>query len=369
MTREEFIEKAVIKHGNKYDYSLVEYKNNSTKIKIVCPNHGVFEQTPNSHLAGSGCPSCVPNKKLTKEEFIKRSRKIHGDKYDYSLVEYKNVSSNIKIICPVHGVFEQKPCKHLAGHGCFSCYNERPKKLLYTTESFIEKLKEIHKNKYDYSITEYKGITKPIKYICPEHGIITQNAQSHFLGKGCKECAAKIIAEKHKLTTEDFIEKSRKVHGNKYDYSLSEYKDCNKKIKIICKKHGMFEQTARDHYRGNGCPACNESHGNRAVKLFLEENKIDYIPEWSNDTCRLKDKLRFDFYLPKLNTVIEFQGKQHFQVVEYWGGEEDFNLRKKRDEIKRKWCLENNIKEIEIHNIKDIQKILKKELKSFIIFK
>ena len=121
MTKEKFIEKAKAIHGDRYDYSKVEYSNNRTKVCIICPVHGEFWQTPHTHLQGCGCPACYGTKKRTKEEFVEEARKIHGDRYDYSRVEYINNKTPVCIICPEHGEFWQKPMNHLAGCGCPEC--------------------------------------------------------------------------------------------------------------------------------------------------------------------------------------------------------------------------------------------------------
>lgn len=117
-----FIREAKKIHGDRYDYSLVEYKNANTKVKIICPEHGVFEQTPHNHLYNKGCPECAGCTKLTKEKFIRKAREVFGDKYDYSLVEYVDWKTKVKIICPEHGVFEQTPNNHTShGSGCPCC--------------------------------------------------------------------------------------------------------------------------------------------------------------------------------------------------------------------------------------------------------
>ena len=126
LSKEGFIKKARLVHGNKYDYSKVNYANNATKLCIICPKHGEFWQTPNGHLSGQGCPKCgLENSRekqaSTKEEFIKKAREKHGDKYDYSKVEYINANTKVCIICPQHGEFWQRPNSHLSGHGCHKC--------------------------------------------------------------------------------------------------------------------------------------------------------------------------------------------------------------------------------------------------------
>lgn len=125
MTKNEFIEKANVVHNNKYDYSQVEYKNNKTPVAIVCPIHGTFLQRPDKHLQGQGCPFCSKTRKYSTDDFIARSRAVHGDRYDYSKSVYKNANSKIKIICPEHGEFEQLAGNHLKGKGCPKCkYNK-----------------------------------------------------------------------------------------------------------------------------------------------------------------------------------------------------------------------------------------------------
>ena len=129
-TTEQFIIDAKKIHNNKYDYSLVDYINNKSKVKIICPTHGEFEQIPYSHLRGSGCPKCKGDKQRilcqsNKEEFTNKADKIHSNKYDYSLVDYKNAHTKVKIICPIHGEFEQKPTHHLSGKGCPKCKGDK----------------------------------------------------------------------------------------------------------------------------------------------------------------------------------------------------------------------------------------------------
>ena len=248
MTTEEFIEKAKKVHGDKYDYSKVKYVNKDTKVTIICPTHGEFEQNPRSHLTGQGCPACGGSRKVTTEEFIKKARKVHGDKYDYSKVDYVNNNTKVTIICPTHGEFEQKPSGHLTGRGCPYCSGK--KKL--TTEEFIEKARKVHGDKYDYSKVNYVDSNTKVTIICPTHGEFEQIPYLHYSGGGCPSCSGN-----KKLTTEEFVERARIVHGDKYDYSKVKYVDSNTKVTIICPTHGEFEQTPFAHLLGQGCPVCN----------------------------------------------------------------------------------------------------------------
>jgi len=193
LTPEQFIEKAINVHGDTYNYSLVYYKNNATKVKIICPIHGTFEQIPNSHLKGQGCKKCAiiknnDKQRSTKGEFIKKAISVHGDKYDYSLVDYVNIRTKVKIICPEHGIFEQQPHSHLKCSGCSKCAII---KIRSTTQQFIEKAIGIHNNKYDYSLVDYKNTRTKVKIICPVHGIFEQTPHNHLSGQGCNKCAGK----------------------------------------------------------------------------------------------------------------------------------------------------------------------------------
>lgn len=117
-TTSEYIERAKKVHGNKYDYSLVNYKHSSIRVEIICHVHGEFQQFPCCHLAGFGCRSCaIDARRGNIKSFIKKAKKIHGDKYDYSKTIYKSYDEKIKIICPIHGEFIQRTADHLR-FGC-----------------------------------------------------------------------------------------------------------------------------------------------------------------------------------------------------------------------------------------------------------
>ncbi len=184
-----FIKKAIDKHGDKYDYTKVNYINSQTKVIIICKIHGEFEQIPNAHLRGTGCPICIGTKKSNKGGFIKKAIDKHGNKYDYTKVNYINTNTKVKIICPTHGIFEQKPYHHLNGHGCKDCANEL-KVRLKTTKGFIIDAVLVHRDKYDYSLVDYKGSHTKIKIICPTHGDFMQTPDGHLQGQGCPKCSS-----------------------------------------------------------------------------------------------------------------------------------------------------------------------------------
>jgi superfamily II DNA or RNA helicase len=182
-TTEEVIERFREVHGDRYDYSKVDYTGVDNKVVIVCPKHGEFEQTPYSHNQGNNCPKCSGIYVPTTEEVIKEFRKVHGDRYDYSKVDYKFSKAKIKIICPEHGEFEQRSGDHKRGQGCPKCVGKYK-----TTEEIIEQFREVHGDIYDYSKVDYKFSKAKIKIICPEHGEFEQLSYDHKSGKGCPIC-------------------------------------------------------------------------------------------------------------------------------------------------------------------------------------
>ena len=272
MNKEEFIIKANKVHGNKYDYSLIDYKNNKTKICIICPEHGEFWQLANSHLKGCGCPKCAAiergiKQRDNKDSFIKKAKEIHHDKYDYSKVEYVNSSTKVCIICPEHGEFWQTPSSHLNGRGCPKCgMIKRNSCKRANITDFINNANKVHHDKYDYSKVEYVNNRVKIRILCHkkdnngiEHGEFWQTPSSHLNGRGCPKCKKDAISNFQRIkkffpltNTEDikyktnddlkfeFIKKANKVHDSKYDYS---YVINNKRIhKFSCRKNLLLRK-------------------------------------------------------------------------------------------------------------------------------
>lgn len=293
-----FIKKSILKHGNKYDYSLVNYINTKTKIKIICPEHGVFEQRPDTHLVSkTPCKICSDNnKKLKNDDFIKIIKRKLGNKYDYSLFEYKDYNTKIKIICPEHGVFEKHP-KHL-------------------------------KN-----------------------------------GNGCPTCSKIKADNNQRKSIEKLINDFKRTHKNKYIYNLDKinYINTYTPICITCRIHGDFNQIPRDHIRGQGCPYCKESKGERLISNTLTDMNIKFEREKIfNDCLSLKGyPLKYDFYLLEHNIIIEYDGLQHYKTNEYFGGYNGLLERIRNDRIKNEYCIENNIKLIRIKYNEDIDIKLK----------
>ena len=412
MTTQEFIEKAKRVHGNKYDYSKVVYTGTFNKVCIICPKHGEFWQTPNGHLNGNGCRQCSYElrgelKKDTNQTFIKKAQNKHGNRYDYSKVEYKGTKTKVCIVCPEHGEFWQTPSDHLSGGACPKCVHPNAN---MSTSDFVEKAKDLHNDKYDYSKVEYKGTKTKVCIVCPEHGEFWQTPSDHLRGQGCPKCKAKRIWDtRGRVTTDDFISKVIKIHGNKYDYSKVkyinnstkvcivcpehgefwqtpaahlngggclkcskvyrptteewvgeavkkhgfkydyskvEYKNAKTKVCIICHEHGEFWQLPYAHLHGQGCPSCDMSHLENDIYSILNENCVEFTNE-DNLNGKL-GRMRVDFYLPKYNIVIECQGGQHFYpAFDKRNKNNAENIHKKvliRDIKKRKILNDNNIK-------------------------
>lgn len=365
---EKFVERAHKIHGDKYDYSEMVYTDSRNKVTIICPIHGAFEQVAAQHLLGHGCPKCgresargktaIQKKKrfvVDTLDFIEQAQQIHGDKYDYTKVKFVNMGTPICIICPKHGEFFQKPLAHLNGYGCFECARKTMAMGKYkTTDEFIKEAKAIHGDKYDYSKSTYKGCKTPICIICKEHGEFWQPPTKHLSGHNCPKCSNNARSTTKRKTKEWFIEKAIRVHGNKYDYSEVEYINDATKVKIICHKknadgvdHGAFWQTPNSHTDNeHGCPICG-------AQLRISENRffdflkaifpnVEIIREYQKK--ELLGKQRIDFFFPKYNIGIEYQGAQHFHPIKLFGGEKSFKVSVERDKRKYRICEHNGIK-------------------------
>ncbi len=337
MSLEEFIKEATEVHKGKYDYSKVIYVNCDTPITVICPEHGEFQTTPYRHLRRKeGCPKCGIEKirqklSMTKEEFIQKAQKIYGNKYDYSLVEYKNNKTKVKIICPKHGIFEQTPNRHLSGQGCPKCaLEERSKRQTMTREQFIEKAKKVHGNKYDYSLVEYEKAHSKVKIICPKHGIFEQLAYMHLQGNGCPKCAIERIKEKEKIGKEKFIEKAKRIHGNKYDYSLVKYVNKDTKVKIICKNcNRIFLQTPHNHLTGYGCPHCNKGGIDFTKPSFLYYIRIEHN---NKDFYKIGITNKKDIY-----NRFKPEDQKKIKVIRVWKFENGYEALKEEQKILKEY--------------------------------
>lgn len=282
-------------------------------------------------------------KKFTPEEY----KKIFDEQYpNYELLsEYLGDKKYITVRCKLDGnIWKTKPNWLKHGAGCQKCYDRRRGNTLKkTTEQFINDAKKVHGDKYDYSKVEYKGNKTKVCIICPEHGEFWMRPDKHLSGQGCDKCADTINGFKKRLTIEEFIKRSREVHGDKYDYSKVNYITCETPVCIICPVHGEFWQIPYIHMTGSGCPKCNESKLEREMTKVLTENNINFESQKKFHDWLGAQSL--DFYLPDYNIGIECQGSQHYEECCYNGWDLSMDSEViERDFRKNKLCQENNIK-------------------------
>ena len=284
----------------------------------------------------------------TTEEFIKEAKQIHGDKYDYSKVDYKGGHEKVCIICPTHGEFWQEASKHVTfkKSGCPKCATD---KFRDTTETFVKKARKVHGDKYDYSKVDYVNSQTKTCIICPKHGEFWQTPNKHLTGRGCYHCGREKTVSSIFSNTKEFVEKAKKVHGDKYDYSKVDYRHNQEKVCIICQKHGEFWQTPNNHIgAGNkcGCPKCKMSKLEEFVCKLFDNNSIKYIHECSRKDLNWIGRQRLDFYLPSKSIVVECQGSQHFLPSDFNGfSDAEENLKKNINSDIKKFnkCTENGL--------------------------
>jgi len=294
-TTEQAIIEATKKHGGFYSYERFIYLNSAKPACVTCPIHGDFWQRPNDHInKGDGCPECgliarANKRRGTAEQFIKKARKIHGDYFDYSKVVYKNNSTKITITCPVHGDIRILPDNHISRQS------------------------------------------------------------------GCRKCLDVANASRQRMSLDEFVRRAREMHGSQFDYSDINYKNRDTKITIICKDHGPVTVHPRSHLSGNnGCPNCFEkSKAENVLFEFLYNRFSDYNTIFRN-TRPIKNiqgtsRLELDIIFVEAACAIEYNGDQHYNKDSYFNkiGTSKTSIFD-RDEYKRQWCKERNIKLIEI---------------------
>lgn len=263
MSNSEFIEKAKLAHGEKYNYENTLYTRAQTRVVIGCDAHGDFTLAAYMHLSGNGCRKCWLERAgksslMTLDEFIHKSVERHGHAYDYSLVKYEKSSTPVEIICNEHGNFLQKPSNHLAGRGCQECGKiKKSKNLMKGIDFYIEKAKAVHGDKYDYSKSIYAVAKTKIEIICKIHGSFWMLPYSHVNGQGCTKCADDFNARKRMKPFSEFIDQANRKHDSKYSYTESTYSGDSRKMEMVCGDHGSFFQAPNSHLQGRGCPKCS----------------------------------------------------------------------------------------------------------------
>lgn len=360
---------------------------------------------------------------MTEQQFMERMHEKYDGVYDLSKTNFISMDSKVTFICPIHGEFQlnAKTAYRKKAGKCPKCFDlvrgKNAKHKHMTTDEFIEKANIKYNRKYDYSKVDMDNRREDGKVciICHEldedgneHGEFWQKPSQHLFGKSCPKCGSK------KKTTKSFIKESIALHGDKFTYDKTEYKDIFTPVIITCKKdHHDFSVTPHNHLKGRGCPYCSKSIGTTFEEFFNVSNKIHngkytyYPSEWKNKAHEVKVRItcpkhgdfwqepynhmhgsgcpscnnskleseiflllrendicfevqkqynwlgrqKLDFYLPQYNIAIECQGVQHFKPVEYFGGEATFKGIVERDKIKKELCEEHGIKLLYYSNL------------------
>ena len=285
---------------------------------------------------------------MLKIEYLKKANIAHNNIFKYHLSDSVNLDHKIIIECQKHGIFKQLAKNHLyLKHKCPEC--SKYKKV--SKDQYLDKLNHIHNYKYDYSKVKYTSTTDDVIILCPEHGEFKQKLYQH-LKYGCQKCAYVKNGKNKQILIEEFLER---VKGD-YDYSNTTL-EYPKAFNIRCKIHGNFCQNIFDHLSGSGCPKCSTSKGEVYIRDILTKYNIRFEEQTRFKNCInpiTNRTLPFDFYLPDYDICIEYDGIQHFEPVEYFGGEKTFKKQQINDIIKDQYCDNNNIKLIRI-NYKELK--------------
>ena len=301
------------KFGDSIFYDKVDYINANTKIELICPKHGSFFKHLRAALKSKGCPKCMSeiqgiNSRKTTEEFVREAIKVHGNTYDYSLVEYKTTQSKVNIICSKHGIFNQRPISHLRGNGCAKCGFEVVSfKLSKDTQKFIEQSKKVHGELYDYSKVDYVDSHTKVVVICDKHGPYNVLPHNHIRGVTCDKCAREQKASALVKPYSYFLERALAQHGYAYEYDESSYNGMSSSIIITCSEHGPFQQLATLHaIAGQGCSKCRSYRG---VQTSLYESISSNISDDIEfDYSEVGWSYELDMYIPSKGIGIELDG-------------------------------------------------------------
>lgn len=379
ITKNNFFEKAKEKFGDKFDYSKSIYTKADEDIIIICPKHGEFITKPGNFIRSiHGCKKCAnehlgKNQRKSPEKFIEECKKVWGNRYIYEKTNYIDCETKVIVTCPIHGDFETRPADFLRKHGCPKCKGVKTsilnKKIhRWTLEDFINKSKLLYDNLFDYSKVIYvNNRTKVLIHsnLLNEDFLITPN---HFLAY---EVPKKYLGlskyETGKLNKEIFIQRAKLIYGNKYDYSKVEYIDVNTKVCIICPIHGEFWQTPTNHlWNREECPNCNKSKGEQLISYILDKLKYEYTSQYPIQIETNKYKIDFCLIINNKLIFIEYNGIQHYEPVDIFGGEEKFyNYQIPRDNTLKEYCKNNDIILLTYkYNIpfNELESIIKKDL-------
>lgn len=339
LTTEEYVRKVRDKYGDNYEV-LGSYVDSKTKIKVrhIC-GHSFYVLPTELYREYEHCPSCRSNKKKTHEQFLKEIEEIVGSEY-VVLSQYDGNSKKVKMLHVKCGhEWDVRATLFLhSGTRCPKC-NGGIKKIR-SHNDYIEAVYKRHGDKYEIT-SEYINAKTKISFKCDKHGEITTSPQN-FLEHGCGKCSY----DRRCKTNDEFLSELKNVHGNSI-VPLNSYEKYNKKISFQCEKGHMWESRPSNILKGYGCPECSKSTGEKIVNEYLINNNLYYETQYTFENCKNKKLLRFDYFVEN-KILIEYDGKQHFKPVDFGGkgeeyAEKELKLRRKHDEIKSNYCIENNI--------------------------
>lgn len=382
LTQDEFERRARDKHKNRYDLSKAVYETQYDTVTVICKDHGPFLIAPHNLWRGGNCPLCAKtdsgnSRRLNPKVFLQRAIKKHKKNYDLSEVNYTTAKVKITPICKDHGKFEVLPANFLKGTGCPHCSSEEHVELMKSAsfrKDIVKSFVAIHGERYDYSKVDYQGLGKKVEIICKKHGSFYQLPSIHLENKGCQKCGAVDRADAQRLTQEEVLSRFKELHGDRFDYSQFRYIDNKTKSIIICREvgHGPFKMRASSHFEEQGCPKCADPKGERRIAKWLNDHKIEHIQQFSILPPNARNnsfRLRYDFLLPEINLLIEYDGEQHYRPVRFHGMSEAksieiFEITQKRDRAKNRWAKKNGYALLRISYTEDTIAILERKLLS-----
>ena len=355
-THTEYVKELADKNSN--IIVIDQYIDAKTSITHKCLIHGIeWKARPDNILHGKGCPFCSnecrrASQVSTHEEYVRNMKKANPDVA--VIGRYINASTKIMHKCLIHDIeWEMIPSNALKGCGCPKCHTTRiSASKTRQHEWYINEVASI--SPHILVVGKYVGRKIPIKHYCTKHDVEWDTRPEDILrGSGCRLCGREKISANGKKTFDEY--RSELKSCNPDIICIGEYECATKHARHRCMSCGYeWYATPSNILFGTGCPNCNESRGEKNIKIWLNEHNIAYTTQKKFDDCVDKHPLPFDFYLPDYNKLIEYDGRQHFEPVDYFGGQSAFEKLIYHDHIKTEYCVKNNIDLLRIPYYKDI---------------
>lgn len=312
-TTEGFIEKSKQKYGDQFSYEGLDYTNWSTPVRMTCQKHDKdFQVMPQYHLQSGGCPVCAKRRRALStstpfSDFLLRAREAHGEVYEYDELTYKGIAKPVKILCQIHGWFEQVGYVHTRSKvGCPSCTSRIP----ISQDEAIRRIYALHGEGLDYSLINFKGTHIPFKLRCIRHDHSFEALLHNVLnsrGNGCKVCSLESSSAVNSITFEEFLRRAKEVYPNLYSYK--DYVNMTSPLTVTCPTHGEFTQVAYEHLRGYGCPQCNINKIEQEISNYLKSLGVEVEQSNRKILRSLKgNPMELDIFLPTLNIAVEVNG-------------------------------------------------------------